>query len=589
MQLSKKLFLTYAVIITIPALFITLFLTNNSENAVYKESITESTKSVEQIYNTVYQNVSVLENTIIISEKQTDFLEFCNGDMNEDGLKLVKFSQNELKEMKYIFQSNDLISTASFYFYNEKLYEIWDTIYQFSRFEDKVFANEVHENRGTIYKLNGVTQKGSGKVSCYKEVFINTEPVAILEICMEPEVFLGPAYSTYEKGGIISYIVSKDGKTLLGDDRNNLWEIMNEKLPGIFNLLTVNTSYQTVKLKEKEDTFYITYKYVPAIDSYAVNVLSRNSIMSGIFKTKMLMFSIGILVLLLLYFISLIMSKKVTEPLNRILESMNKIQQGNLNATIDVLDTEGNEFDEIGRNYNMMLEKISVLMKENVERQLSAKNAELKALQSQINNHFLYNALESIRMMAEVDKKTEIADAIVALGNLMRYSMSWKNQNVTLKEEMGSIQNYIFFVNIIHDTNVILDIDIDKEYESQLILKMCLQPFVENAIIHGLLPGKKNLQIKINVGCENQKLLLTITDNGAGIDDLRLEQIRAVLAGNSEANLKFGRNGIGVENIHRRIQMNYGSQYGITITSKEGKYTEVQVITPCNSEKLGGW
>lgn len=589
MKLSTKLVFTYAVIITIPALFITIFLTNNSERAVYKESITESTTIVEQICNKIYQNVSLLENTISIAGKQTDFLKFCNGNMNEDGLKLVKFSQNELKQMKYIFQSNDLISSASFYFYNDDLYEIWDTIYEFDRFEDMEFANEVHQKRRTIYKLDGVTQKGSQKISCYREIFIHMSPVAILEICVDPELFFEPVLYTYEKGGMPSCIIDKNRSVLISDKESELWAKINKRLPELYRTLTIDVSGQTTEWKVAEDTYYVTYQYVPAIESYVLHILSRNSMMKGIYKTKILMSTGGVLILFLLNFISSVMSKKATKPLQRILESMNKIQQGDLNALIDVVDSGGNEFDEIGRNYNMILEKISILMKENMERQLSAKNAELKALQSQINSHFLYNALESIRMMAEVERKKEIADAIVALGNLMRYSMSWKNQNVTLKEEIGSIQNYIFFVNLIHDTNVTLCTEIEKAIENQVILKMCLQPFVENAILHGMLPGNKNLQIKIQAVCEQQMLILKLTDNGAGIDLVRLEQLRDVLEGNSEVNLKIGRNGIGIENVHRRIQMNYGFQYGITIMSIEGKYTKVQLRTPLNSEKLGGW
>ncbi len=589
MKLSTKLFLTYAVILTIPALFITLFLTGNAEKKVIRESVSESARIVEQVYSKIYQNVKLLENTITIAGKQADFLEFCNSDMNADGLKLVKFSQNELKQMNYIFQSNDLIHHASFYFYNEDLYEIWDTIYQFQRFGNPEFADRVRREHSSIYRLSGVTEKGTGYVSCYREIYINTEPVAILEISVEPELFFQPAFEADGNDERITCILSEDGASLLSDPGNILWEETRDALPDIRKLLTEDLSYGTKTLEEREDIYDITYKYVPAIHSYVFQVLSRDSITKGIWRTKMLMFSGGVLILILLYFISSVMSRKVTKPLIRVVQSMNKIQQGNMNAMIDVPDTGGNEFDSIGRNYNMMLEKISVLMKENVERQLSAKNAELKALQSQINSHFLYNALESIRMMAEVENRRDIADSVVSLGNLMRYSMSWKNQNVTLGEELDHIKNYIFFYNLIHDTRIIVTMDLQEEHREQVVLKMCLQPFVENAIIHGMLPGEKNLHLRLHAKIDQKNFIITLLDNGAGIEPSRLKQIQSALEGISEWNRKISNSGIGLENVHRRIQMNYGLQYGVTIHSEAGKFTEIQLVTPCKAEDLGGW
>ena len=133
-----------------------------------------------------------------------------------------------------------------------------------------------------------------------------------------------------------------------------------------------------------------------------------------------------------------------------------------------------------------MLDNIQVLMREKIQQEVLVKNTEIKALQNQINAHFIYNVLESIKMMAEIDEKYEISDAITALGELLRYNLKWVSSNVTIREEVAYIRNYIRLMNLRYDFAIILSVNIDDDIYSQSIPKMSLQPIVENAILHGI-------------------------------------------------------------------------------------------------------
>lgn len=141
---------------------------------------------------------------------------------------------------------------------------------------------------------------------------------------------------------------------------------------------------------------------------------------------------------------------------------------------------------QLGHEIDIMLDTIERLMNENLARELLMKNSEIKALQNQINVHFIYNVLESIKMMAEIDEKYEISDAVTSLGKLLRYGMKFSSKNVTVEQEIEYIRNYLDLINLRFDFEIILAINIPQFIYKQEIPKMTLQPIVENAIYHGI-------------------------------------------------------------------------------------------------------
>ena len=234
---------------------------------------------------------------------------------------------------------------------------------------------------------------------------------------------------------------------------------------------------------------------------------------------------------------------------------------------------------ELGTQINKMLDRIEQLMKENIDREMLAKNAQIRALQNQINAHFIYNVLESIKMMAEIDEEYVISDAITSLGNLLRYSIRWVSGNVRVEEEIAYIKNYLVLINLRFDYEIYLSLNLPEEVLKQAIPKMSLQPIVENAIYHGIEELAEDTNIYIKGMIRDEDCVIEISDAGKGMGEESLQKLRRRIAGEIEPDGGSG-NGIGLKNVQDRIRMSFGAEYGITVDSKEGCYTKVTVRVP---------
>ncbi|MCF2679857.1 sensor histidine kinase [Faecalicatena contorta] len=218
------------------------------------------------------------------------------------------------------------------------------------------------------------------------------------------------------------------------------------------------------------------------------------------------------------------------------------------------------------------------------------KQAELTALQSQINPHFLYNTLESIRGQALMDDNFEIAKMVEALGAFFRYSISRKGNLVTLRDEIANINNYMLIQRYRFNNRFSLEIIIDEEdevaYDFQ-IPRLIIQPVVENAIFHGLEEKLEGGRVIIEVIVTEKHLIITISDNGKGIPKDELSKINARIhsPGNKLEDAKQGRErntGIALPNIHKRIQLLFGEEYGVNVYSTVGQGTDVEITVPAD-------
>jgi two-component system, sensor histidine kinase YesM len=258
---------------------------------------------------------------------------------------------------------------------------------------------------------------------------------------------------------------------------------------------------------------------------------------------------------------------------------MRKVEEGKFDIRVDTGGQD--EMSEMAYHFNRMLNKLGDLISEVIKKQEAKKNAEIRALFAQINSHFIINILENIRMMAEVDCKFEIADAITSLGKLLRYGLKWTNEYSMLREELEYIKNYIDLENVRYDYLIKLEIIVPPELMDYKVLKVSLQPVVENAIHRGIEPLSRDGVITIHCHMEQEYTLIEITDNGTGMDEERLDEVRRSMEadGLAEVREKSG-NGIGIRNVNERIKLVYGEKYGIVINSKKDAYTKVTLRLP---------
>lgn len=268
-------------------------------------------------------------------------------------------------------------------------------------------------------------------------------------------------------------------------------------------------------------------------------------------------------------------TKQIKKPIDRLTAHIETIAAGNF-IRDDSIEGE----DEIGR-VGCVVNDMALRIKELMDQQLKAEkekgDLELKMLQAQINPHFLYNTLDSIRWIAVIQKNSGIVKMVTALSGLLKNMAKGFNEKVTLKKELEFLNDYVTIEKVKYVELFDLEIQVDDPglYEAKVI-KLTLQPLVENAIFNGIEPKGRHGIIKIRASRQEDMLVLTVRDNGVGIPKERLK----TLLENTEKVKGNSMSGIGLPNVDRRIKLNYGESYGLMIDSTEGKFTEITVTMP---------
>jgi Predicted signal transduction protein with a C-terminal ATPase domain len=319
--------------------------------------------------------------------------------------------------------------------------------------------------------------------------------------------------------------------------------------------------------------YIISYNTIPSTNWILVNSIPKSNAYH-IDSLYIFSFIINITFFLILFTVLyLFFIKRIFNPLKFLIRNMESNVEINLNYKVSYAKN-----DEIGilvKSYNEMKSRISDLININYKSQIEHKELELRQLQNQINPHFIYNTLESIRMMAEINDDIETSTMSEYFGSIIRYSMNRKINTVLLKEEISIIENYIYLQKIRFDQLFTIENLINQEVLNCEIIKMIIQPLIENSIYHGLSECSGNGKIIIQGEHINYNLILTISDNGIGIDDTKLKKLNDYI---NDKNNDF--NGTALRNINKRLKLNYGSDYGLQIYSAIGKGTSMVLTIP---------
>jgi two-component system, sensor histidine kinase YesM len=301
-------------------------------------------------------------------------------------------------------------------------------------------------------------------------------------------------------------------------------------------------------------------------------IIAESSVNRGAYT--ILRFTVAMVTALILVdvFMALLVAGLVTKRLDDLVERMHALSEGNY----DGIDVEGNdEITELQVQFNTMLGSIDRLMKRVAYVTDKQREAEYKALESQINPHFLYNTLDSIKWLAMRKKTQDVVDTIEALSNLYRFNLNKGREIVTVGEELNSIRDYIKIQNIRFGGKITLTIDVPRQITGNEIIKMTLQPLIENAVYHGIQNSlKKAGIITISGEVQDGRILLDVTDNGGGIEESRIESL-----------LRQESGGYGLRNVDQRLKLFYGDEYGLTVRSKIGEGTVVSVRVPLDNER----
>jgi two-component system, sensor histidine kinase YesM len=273
-----------------------------------------------------------------------------------------------------------------------------------------------------------------------------------------------------------------------------------------------------------------------------------------------------------------VISASIYIPIKKLHDVTATITRTDLEALVTSQNVD--EITELGMSFNIMIGRIRQLLDAKVKEQEILKKAELKALQAQINPHFLYNTLDTIVWMAQANKIDQVIDIVQALSNFFRIALSKGQEWITIDQEIEHIRCYLTIQKLRYHDILDYKIEVDEDICSGTILKLTLQPLVENALYHGIKNKRSGGTITVRARRAGaDQVMLEIVDNGVGFTPYKLSRIQASLADDS-GEISLSESGFGLENVHKRIQLYYGKQYGLSVQSKYQEGTRVTVTIP---------
>lgn len=280
--------------------------------------------------------------------------------------------------------------------------------------------------------------------------------------------------------------------------------------------------------------------------------------------------------------LSILFTNQVRKPIEKLVVHINQIAQGDFKQDKRI---EGeDEIGSIGKVINTMSEQIEQLLGQRLNDEKEKNNLEIRMLQAQINPHFLYNTLDSIKWIAVIQKNSGIVKAVTALSGLLKNMAKGINQKITVAEELNFLNQYVTIEKLKYAEMFEVTVRVEREELNQArVIKMILQPLVENAIFSGLEPRGKSGKIEIDVFEREGEMFLSVYDNGVGISEEKLEHILE-----NDEGLKGDRmSGIGLSNVDRRLKLVYGDGYGLKVESQEGTYTRITIKLPLEYDEKG--
>lgn len=397
---------------------------------------------------------------------------------------------------------------------------------------------------------------------------ITKEPYGFVYVIINQEV-LKKYYAHFVGTGNNIAIMSSDGTIV----SSNVISEVGKKNLGLYemskDIQSNNIKYTNTKLNSNDVA--VLSKHLPVYNFNMVGTINKNMFLSEMYNTSEIILVSGAISLVFII-ITFFTVQRSTKSIAALVEKIPQIIHGDFNNHISV---DGSyETKQLSTAFNYMLDGLNSYVHKQIKLEKEKRKAEIHALQMQINPHFIYNTLASVKWLmwqGNVEKSIETIDAFISL---LQNTISNKNEMITILEEINNLKNYVLIHHIRYGNDIIVNFFVMPQCEEYIIPKLILQPFIENAFFHGF-NNKSNGYINILVNEIDGNLICEIIDNGIGISDGKLENI---LVKATNKNTHF--TSIGIHNVNDRIKLLYGDDYGITITSEVNKGTMVKVIIP---------
>jgi len=558
--------------------------------------------SINQVEETIYTTLkTIYKSGLTIAYNKYTQLFLIDKPLNQDIDTQEEYYQYRLElsrylteMMRYIINSNENIKDIALVDPNERVFT-FQSIISLNNYKHAI--NKLLKKTGHLKRYNWVHNDDILNTNNLKTYYFsliipiystleeldNLEPLGTLVILCNTAVINQISQKSLITPNSSFIITDENGKIVSSSDSSLIGEIFNK------NILVKLNKHSGIFISQYQGKkSLIQYKNISETNWKLISIIPWNELTSNITQLTFFVFIIGVIMLVLLSLTGYVFILNITRPVSQIINTIKDISvNNNIKQRIQV--TTKNEIGLIAYEFNKMLDSIEKMTEtilkhqsEIYEVKLAKSRAEFTALKSQINPHFLYNTLDCIRNLAFMYDAPEIVKIATSMANIFRYSIKGK-EYVTLHEEIECINDYLKIMNIRFANKFNTQINIPEELFKAKILKMILQPIVENAIYHGLERKLGNGNLIISASAINDILQITIHDDGKGIPEDELSELLAQMEKeilSSYHNKNEETRSTGIINVHKRIKLYYGESYGLKIYSKLNEGTTVTIEIP---------
>ncbi|MDD2972577.1 MAG: histidine kinase [Lachnospiraceae bacterium] len=593
-SLRKRLVLAFIITSIIPIILLNLFSYYNTSGIV-KDNVNEQTHanllqlkssldvwvdSYEDILFQIYMNDDIVHMVEQINEGTED-LTMVRGQLRRI-LRGMFYTKEHIKSITVITESGEVV------FYDLLTGSITKNTWldELSTSKEELYGKLSEDNNTHMISTQeaGVFNAKTyylfhlgHRIIDYKDV---NKQLGVVIVSIDEEM-LKEICNNEEGGNTLNFIVDKNGY-LVSYPKDSM---LGKK---------IITWSEDKKIREEEylsfirEENYFSGEYVTVESSYdeafgcdIVNVSNQNTVIDRLMTQQKIMLIVMSLSLITLVFLIIILIRSLTDSLQNLAGIMKRAGKGEMSARVTITDRMPQEVETIAIQFNKMLGRVEDSMEKEKEAGIRQKNAEIAALEAQINPHFLYNTLDTINWMAIDRDEYEISNSITALASILRYGIDKSNEIVTIRQECDWLKQYLFLQQTRLKNTFECEIHVAPEVLEWHIHKLLLQPFVENAILHGFEGKEGTHRLEITIFPDHDILDITIWDNGKGIPKEMLDHMnQGIFVQNKE------KRHIGMENAINRIHIYYASVASVVIDSEESKFTKISIRIPRKASEL---
>lgn len=585
MKLNEKFTLIIVALVLIPVVIFTILLFHSMEKNAISEALISMEYTLERSHDEIrksVENINMSTQFFLSDKELMDYLRKIKQGKEISYEEMMNFYNDNISSLERVVNNNPNLYQIRVYVDDNEMEEMMPILYRYERMQRLAWGMDGEltgwklDYTDTLFDSYTMYQDKRLLARITEITDYDGSPLGLLEVSMPMETMFP---YLYEEDGETSacFVMDENHIYCQESEREALEKYVRQFVKEGHLAEESNQAVYTECRKLMGEQVIVGSKYIKELGGSLLYVsLLKDTVQTLHVNRNIYVIAIGCIFILLIVFVNYVV-KRLLVRFYDIIKSIREVQQGDLNVVIQNCGTD--EIGELGTQINKMMEYIRQLMEDNLKRELLVKNSEIRALQNQINAHFIYNVLESIKMMAEIDEKYDISDAITSLGKLLRYTMRWNSGTVTVSAELEYIRNYLSLINLRFDYEIYLSLNMPDIILHQEIPKMSLQPIVENAIYHGIEPLAEDTNIYVKGFLEDGDCIIEITDSGKGMSEEQLQKLYQRINGEIETTGGSGNN-IGLKNVQDRIQMCFGEKYGLSIVSKLGCFTKVQVRVP---------